>query len=720
MEWINNGKEIVERFDSTTSLEHFESMLKPDKFNKYEIRIKLNRDHSFVSELNGWQNISFASRLYKEAHSRYYSTFDLNLSGEEKCEGVDQFTNALTLEQALNRLEEDSYIKTNGNEMSREKQPCHNCKQLSSLIDESKESLKEDSAATLDSSLSFLTIVERIRSSGPGAGKLEILDALNKAASDNKIDYKLTSDAEQTPPPELLSSLLDHCAAARTEAALEAALDHLNLPENNNLDIAERFLVTSSVSCMTLATTNAAANSIYEDSSSSVNSAYADHTNVDTSHIYFVEKLLQLLKNHQWSSSKLKWATQLAIGNLVKCHNLLLSAEIKSKYHDLNSLSLTLDQFALDENVIKQEDLRKQIENSQERNLMNVFSDELNVKVIDYLISEFKKCEDTDCREVILFSLGNTGNLVLIIGELEKIVLQTKLRREQVASLKALKECLEFNFKNNPVNYIISHYYAINSSDTTFDSTILKRLNQNESGLHSIVYNKIKKLLASIVYNDKYETTSRILSSELIAKYFSDDLQLIHSLIRDMRHFKNFELTTLMWIKMQHVWQQKQQLIKQQTPGFLSKQANYVNLKKNDQEKCDKKEDHQLKHLTNWVHAPNVLNGSSTLFLRPLGCSSTMNATYGISMELLSAGKLLKETNFEIGLEGLRAAEQNVLGVSIFARGLASFSGASDESSSGNNDDEIEEKTQAGMSLRVLNVQLRPYTFFTGMLYFLF
>lgn len=74
VEWINNGQEIVERFDSTKYPEHFESMLKPDKSNKYEIQIKLNRDHSFVSDLNGWQNVTFASRLYKEAHSRYYST----------------------------------------------------------------------------------------------------------------------------------------------------------------------------------------------------------------------------------------------------------------------------------------------------------------------------------------------------------------------------------------------------------------------------------------------------------------------------------------------------------------------------------------------------------------------------------------------------------------------------------------------------------------------
>lgn len=74
VEWINNGQEIVERFDSAKSEEHFESMLKPEKFNRYEVRIKLNRDHSFVTDLAGWQNISFASRLYKEAHSDYHST----------------------------------------------------------------------------------------------------------------------------------------------------------------------------------------------------------------------------------------------------------------------------------------------------------------------------------------------------------------------------------------------------------------------------------------------------------------------------------------------------------------------------------------------------------------------------------------------------------------------------------------------------------------------
>lgn len=576
------------------------------------------------------------------------------------------------MEQALAKLEDGGFVKTGGHEMAREKQPCHNCKQLSNLIAESKESLNEDKSASLDSSLAFLTIVERIRSSGPGAGKNEILAALNKAAKDGKVNYKSAQDADRY-PPELLSSLLDHCAAARTEPALEAALEHLDLPTNNNLDVAERFLVTSSVSCMTLATTNAA-NSAYQDSSN-VQSEYLDHTNVDTSHIFFVEQLLQQLKGRKWSSNKLQWATQLAIGNLVKCHNLLLANEVKSKYTDLKSLSVALDQFALNENLNeKHGDLR--VQNDEERNLMNVFSDELNVKVVDYLVGEYAKCKSTDCREVLLVSLGNTGNLMLVLGELEKVAVQTKQRREQVAALKALKEGLEFNYKNNPVNHIVNTLDAESG-----ETKLARRLNHNGSGLHQLLYDRIKVLLSSVVYNARAETTSRILASELIAKYFSDDQQLINSLIRDMRHFKNFELTTLMWIKMQHIWQQRQAAIEKE---------------------------HQLKHLTNWVHAPNVLNGSSTLFMRPLGSSATMNATYGISMELLSAGKLLKETNFDIGLEGLRAAEQSVLGVSIFARGLGSFSG--DDSGS----DAEEEETQAGMSLRVLNVQLRPYTFFTG------
>ena len=556
----------------------------------------------------------------------------MSLQGEEQCESAEQFTQSMSLDQVLAKLEDDQLVKANGAELSREKQPCHNCKQLSNLIAESKDTLSEAKSATLDSSLTFLTIVERIRSSGPGAGKQEILDALNKAAKDDKVNYKSVPDSDQY-PPELLSSLLDHCAAARTEPALEAALEHLDLPTNYNLDVAERFLVTSSVSCMTLATTNAA-NSVYQDSSN-VNSAYVDHTAVDTSHVYLVEKLLQLLNNHKWSSNKLKWATQLAIGNLVKCHNILLSNEVKSKYSDLKSLSITLDQFALDENLIRQDDLRKQIEHSEERNLINVFSDELNVKIVDYLIGEYEKCADTDCREVILVSLGNTGNLVLVINELEKVALQTKQRREQVSALKALKECMEFNYKHNPVNYIISK--------TASDDQLINRLDHNGSGLHVLVYTKIKKLLASVVYSGRSETTSRILSSELIAKYFSDDVQLINSLIRDMRHFNNFELTTLMWTQMQHVWQQTQrQLIKQRRTDDEISTTN--------SSRCEK--DNQLKHLTNWVHAPNVLNGSSTLFLRPLGSSSTMNATYGISMELLSAGKLLKETNFDIGLQG--------------------------------------------------------------------
>jgi len=683
VEWINNGQEILERFDSTKDEEHFESMLKPDKSNKYEVKIKLNRDHSFVTELAGWQNISFASRLYKEAHSSYHSTFELNLKGEEKCDAIDLAS--MSLEQALAKLEDDGkFVKSNGGELSREKQVCHNCKQLSNLIAESKDTLSEKKSASLDSAMSFLTIVERIRSSGPGAGKTEILQALNKAAKDGKVNYKITPETDQY-PPELLSSLLDHCAAARTEPALEAALEHLDLPTNNNLDVAERFLVTSSVSCMTLATTNAA-NSAYQDSSN-VASAYIDHTNMDTSHVYFVEKLIQLLKNHKWSSMKLRWATQLAIGNLVKCHNVLLSNEVKSKYSDLKSLSATLDQFALDENLLKKNDLLNEIKKNDERNLINVFSDELNVKVVDYLITEYEKCDDTDCREVILFSLGNTGNLVLVVDELKKVASQTKQRREQVSALKALKECMEFNLKQNPVNQIIN-----TATTTDYDKELIDHLDYNGSGLHVLIYSKIKQLLANVVYNSKSETTSRILSSELIAKYFSDDLQLINSLIKDMRHFNNFELTTLMWTKMQHVLEQR----------HLSRQRRSV-----DTRQCDK--DHQLKHLTNWVHAPNVLNGSSTLFQRPLGCSSTMNATYGISMELLSAGKLLKETNFDIGLQGLRSAEQSVLGVSIFARGLSSFS--SDDSA---NDDAVEEDTQAGMSLRVLNVQLRPYTFFTG------
>lgn len=87
------------------------------------------------------------------------------------------------------------------------------------------------------------------------------------------------------------------------------------------------------------------------------------------------------------------------------------------------------------------------------------------------------------------------------------------------------------------------------------------------------------------------------------------------------------------------------------------------------------------------------------------GGTETANATYGVAMELLSKGNLLKESNFDF-LIGNQQSQQHILSVGLFARGLQGFGGSSDASD--------DESMMAGMTLKIMGMQLRPYTFFHG------
>lgn len=77
-------------------------------------------------------------------------------------------------------------------------------------------------------------------------------------------------------------------------------------------------------------------------------------------------------------------------------------------------------------------------------------------------------------------------------------------------------------------------------------------------------------------------------------------------------------------------------------------------------------------------------------------------------MELL-AGNLLKESTFDF-LIGNDQLSQHILSIELYARGLESVAGDSSTSSNSNSD----ESTLAGMSLKILGTQLRPYVFFDG------
>lgn len=96
------------------------------------------------------------------------------------------------------------------------------------------------------------------------------------------------------------------------------------------------------------------------------------------------------------------------------------------------------------------------------------------------------------------------------------------------------------------------------------------------------------------------------------------------------------------------------------------------------------------------------------LFEYPGGTSS-VNATYGVAMELLQ-GNLLKESTFDFMI-GNEHTSQHILSIELYARGLESVAGgATDDVASSSSD----ESTLAGMSLKMLGMQLRPYVFFDG------
>ena len=87
-----------------------------------------------------------------------------------------------------------------------------------------------------------------------------------------------------------------------------------------------------------------------------------------------------------------------------------------------------------------------------------------------------------------------------------------------------------------------------------------------------------------------------------------------------------------------------------------------------------------------------------------------MNATYGVSMELLSGGSMLKESSFDF-LLGDDRQQQHIVSVGLFTRGLNSFAGSSN---SGNEEDEDDEAIRGGIALRIMGMTLRPYTLFVG------
>lgn len=102
---------------------------------------------------------------------------------------------------------------------------------------EYEEHMSEVEMASVPAAIAYLKLLDRARSGGPGASSEDILKLLSSLNSN----------------PHVQASLLDILVGARTDQAIHAALQFLNLPHNSNLDITERFLAVLSGSCLTAA-----------------------------------------------------------------------------------------------------------------------------------------------------------------------------------------------------------------------------------------------------------------------------------------------------------------------------------------------------------------------------------------------------------------------------------------------------------------------------------
>lgn len=290
--------------------------------------------------------------------------------------------------------------------------------------------------------------MERIRSAGPGTSKEDVI--------------RLLRYYNEKKNRELVASLLDVLAGARTEQSILSALDFLNLPSNIDLDICERFLTSLAASCVTSAA---------QSFSSPITSA--------SSHRFIVEEILRMVQrdNQKWKSPKIKYSTILTLASLLKSHIDL------SHHRWINSESK------------KREDAEKT-------------NEDLTKSVIQVIEKELKSCktDDADCKIAYLHALANAGNLFAAIDTLEHYALDVKAKRESIAAMKAIKECLEVLGK--PLD----------------DSKMIYRL---------------RILVLRVVYDSNYETTARILAAEIITRYL-DDAVLSEQLMQAVPGFGEF------------------------------------------------------------------------------------------------------------------------------------------------------------------------------------
>lgn len=268
-------------------------------------------------------------------------------------------------------------------------------------------------------------------------------------------------------------------------------------------------------------------------------------------------------------------------------------------------------------------------------------------------------CKDVECRIVYLHALGNTRIISKfgMLNTFKRYVINGR-KRESVAAMRAMYDCVKTEFESNTVD--INEKLSI----------------------------RLRQLLVRIVYDSNLETTARLIASELLANVVDRQGDITIELIKHLDKFPS-ELATMIWKRaVKNVLLKRRQ---NRLPGVKTE---------------------------NWHLHSKILSGSSASFRYVMGGTGYANASYGVFLELLK-GKLPKETSFNVDISRGDQMHQEIINVGLFARGLQSFAGESDDNN-GNDEQEMstqsssdeEESTMAGMTLHVLGQQLRPLIFF--------
>lgn len=554
----------------------------------------VNRPKLFQT-IDGYQNVTFKSRLFGEARSNLTTTFHLSLLEHKTSNSHKAFDDVKSLPKVIELLNKNKKVYiADSIEMRRERKVCsqHHCNMsLKKLFESYKEDLTDELLASVEATIAQLRLLDAIRGSQTTPKDIAII--LKKSR------------------PDILSSFLDILAAARTKDSIELALKHLKLPTNSKIDVAERFLSVLSVSAKTSAKMRLDRQTMspyyYTPTSAlKLDGAALKSRSQVAGNQFIAEKLLDILSKKEpkvWASTKLRWSTFLALATITNARN------IETQMFDTSEL--------------------------------------LNKKVNLLLLEELNLCKkaDIDCRIVLIQAIGNLGLLDETNFNMLKENVLNASGRESISSMKVLRDLLQ--------NYALGQHLSLS------------------------FYSNLKELLIRVVYDHLHETTSRILAAEMIVRFIPDSLAS-KQLLGHLPSFGNTELATMIYSRVASL---------------------------------QPKEMRSTQH-ENWYWKSCIINGSSASFIRTMAKTDSLNASYGVNVELLNQGKLLKESSFDVFLD-TDERTQDLFSLGIFTRGMQSFAGGSSSGDSGN--EEESESALTGMSLKLLGGYLRPYIFFNGM-----